>query len=31
MRRYVKAELLVVDDFAVLAMDPTQALGATSV
>lgn len=25
MRRYVKAELLVVDDFAVLAMDPTQA------
>ena len=25
MRRYVKAELLVIDDFAVLAMDPTQA------
>lgn len=25
MRRYVKAELLVVDDFAVLAMDPSQA------
>ncbi|MBN1608780.1 MAG: ATP-binding protein [Polyangiaceae bacterium] len=25
MRRYVRAELLVVDDFAVLAMDPTQA------
>lgn len=25
MRRYVKADLLVIDDFAVLAMDPTQA------
>jgi DNA replication protein DnaC len=25
MRRYVRTELLVVDDFAVLAMDPTQA------
>lgn len=25
LRRYVKAELLVVDDFAVLAMDPAQA------
>ena len=25
MRRYVKADLLVLDDFAVLAMDPTQA------
>jgi DNA replication protein DnaC len=25
MRRYVRADLLVVDDFAVLAMDPTQA------
>ena len=25
MRRYVKAELLVIDDFAVLAMDQTQA------
>jgi DNA replication protein DnaC len=25
MRRYVKAELLVIDDFAVLAMDPAQA------
>jgi DNA replication protein DnaC len=25
MRRYVKAEFLVIDDFAVLAMDPTQA------
>jgi DNA replication protein DnaC len=25
MRRYVSAELLVIDDFAVLAMDPTQA------
>jgi DNA replication protein DnaC len=25
MRRYVNAELLVIDDFAVLAMDPTQA------
>ena len=25
MRRYVKAELLIIDDFAVLAMDPTQA------
>jgi DNA replication protein DnaC len=25
LRRYVKAELLVIDDFAVLAMDPTQA------
>lgn len=25
MRRYVRAELLVIDDFAVLAMDPTQA------
>jgi len=25
MRRYVRAEFLVVDDFAVLAMDPTQA------
>jgi DNA replication protein DnaC len=25
IRRYVRAELLVVDDFAVLAMDPTQA------
>ena len=25
IRRYVKAELLVIDDFAVLAMDPTQA------
>ncbi len=25
MRRYIKAELLVIDDFAVLAMDPTQA------
>jgi DNA replication protein DnaC len=25
MRRYVKAELLAIDDFAVLAMDPTQA------
>jgi len=25
LRRYVRAELLVIDDFAVLAMDPTQA------
>jgi len=25
LRRYVKAELLVIDDFAVLAMDPSQA------
>lgn len=25
IRRYVRAELLVIDDFAVLAMDPTQA------
>jgi len=25
LRRYVKADLLVIDDFAVLAMDPTQA------
>ena len=25
LRRYVKAELVVIDDFAVLAMDPTQA------
>lgn len=25
MRRYVRADLLVIDDFAVLAMDPTQA------
>jgi DNA replication protein DnaC len=25
MRRYVKAELLLIDDFAVLSMDPTQA------
>jgi DNA replication protein DnaC len=25
MRKYVKADLLVIDDFAVLAMDPTQA------
>jgi DNA replication protein DnaC len=25
MRRYAKADLLVIDDFAVLAMDPTQA------
>ena len=25
MRRYVKAEFLVIDDFALLAMDPTQA------
>jgi DNA replication protein DnaC len=25
LRRYVRAELLVIDDFAVLAMDPAQA------
>jgi len=25
LRKYVRAELLVIDDFAVLAMDPTQA------